>query len=157
MPSTAADRLIVNPSAIAEDHIHVVAAVVWRRENNRQLLIARRQKGKHLQDYWEFPGGKMEAGESRWQALRRELEEEVGIRITRGEPFIRVYYRYPDRNVLLDVWSVDRYDGEASSREQQALRWIERAQLDDFHYPPADMPVIEAIKSSATAGTRRLP
>ena len=95
MPSTAADLLVVNPSTIEEDYIHVVAAVVWRREDGRQLLIAQRQKGKHLQDYWEFPGGKMETGESRWQALQRELEEEVGIRATAGEPFIQVYYRYP--------------------------------------------------------------
>ena len=157
MPSTAAERLIVNPENLEEPHIHVVAAVIWRRGNSRQLLIAQRQKGKHLQDYWEFPGGKLESGETRWQALRRELEEEVGIQITHGEPLIRVYYRYPERNVLLDVWNVDRYDGEASSREQQALRWIELSQIDDYQYPPADLPVIEAIKNNATAGTRRLP
>ena len=95
------------------------------------MLIAQRQKGKHLQDYWEFPGGKVEAGESRWQALQRELKEEVGVHAIRGEPFIKVYYRYPERNVLLDVWTVDRYSGEVSSREQQALRWIDLTQIDD--------------------------
>lgn len=157
MPSTAADRLIVNPASIDEDHIHVVAAVIWQREDRDRLLIAQRQKGKHLQDYWEFPGGKVEAGESRWQALQRELEEEISIRALQGQPFMQVYYRYPERNVLLDVWVVDAYAGDVSAGEQQALRWIDVSQIDDFRYPPADIPVIEAIKSNATTGIRRFP
>jgi 8-oxo-dGTP diphosphatase len=157
MPSTEADRLIVNPAFIDEDHLHVVAAIIWKREDKHQLLIAQRQKGKHLQDYWEFPGGKLEAGESRWQALQRELEEELQIQATRGKPYMQVYYRYPLRNVLLDVWVVEDYCGEVASGEQQLLRWIEVSQIDDYQYPPADIPVIEAIKSSATTEIRRFP
>ena len=157
MPSTEAETLIVNPLAIDEDHIHVVAAIIWKREDPRLLLIAQRQKGKHLQDHWEFPGGKLEAGESRWQALQRELEEEICIKPTRGKPYMQVYYRYPERNVLLDVWIVEDYAGKVAAGEQQSLRWIEVAQIDDYHYPPADGPIIEAIKSSVTAGSRRFP
>ncbi len=137
------------------DQIHVAAAVI--RNNANQVFISLRPDHVHQGGLWEFPGGKVEAGESRWQALQRELKEEVGIHASHGEPFIEVYYRYPERNVLLDVWMVERFSGEVSSREQQALRWIDRAQIDDYRYPPADLPVIEAIKNSEKAGTRRLP
>lgn len=157
MQSIEAERLTVNPGAIEEAHLHVVAAIIWKRDSPRQLLIAQRQKGKHLQDYWEFPGGKMEAGESRWQALQRELQEELQVRATCGEPFMQVYYRYPERNVLLDVWVVNDYRGDAVSAEQQLIRWIEIEQLDDYQYPPADIPVVEAIRNSVTTKTRCSP
>ena len=124
-------------------------------DGGRRLLIAQRQKGKHLQDYWEFPGGKRETGETAWQALQRELDEEIRIWPTRGKPFMRVYHRYPDRNILLDCWVVEAWRGEVTPGEQQSLRWIDLERIDDYRYPPADIPIIEAIKSNATAGTRR--
>lgn len=156
MPSTAADPPIINPASIDEDYIHVVAAIIWRAAG-RQLLIAQRQKGKHLQDYWEFPGGKLESGETPWQALQRELEEEIRIQPAQGRPYMQVYYRYPDRNILLDSWVIEDYRGEIAPGERQLLRWIEVGQIDDYRYPPADMPIIEAIKSSATAENRCFP
>ena len=58
---------VVNPVSIDDDHIHVVAALIWHRDDRRRFLIAQRQKGKHLEDYWEFPGGKLEAGYRRGQ------------------------------------------------------------------------------------------
>ena len=157
MPSTAADVAVVNPGIIDEAHIHVVAAIIWQLDEPPRFLIAQRQKGKHLEDYWEFPGGKSEPGESPWQALRRELAEEIGIEATQGSAFMQVYFRYPERNVLLDFWMVEEYTGEVVAAEQQALRWITLAQIDDYRFPPADVPVLEAIRRSATAGTRRSP
>ena len=149
MPSIA-----VNPDLIDEDYLHVVAAIMFA---EGRLLIAQRQKGKHLQDYWEFPGGKREAGETAWQALQRELDEEIRIWPTRGKPFMRVYYRYPDRNILLDCWQVDAWRGTVSPGEKQRLCWIDLEHIDDYRYPPADIPVIDAIKNNAIAGTRRSP
>ncbi len=157
MPSTEADKLVINPDAIDEAHIHVVAAIVWKHGEWGEFLIAQRQKGKHLQDFWEFPGGKLEPDESRWQALQRELEEEVGIRPTRGSPFMQVYYRYPERNVLLDTWLVDEYQGVVESCEGQALLWIEANQAQLYRFPAADVPIIEAIQNSATIETRYSP
>jgi 8-oxo-dGTP diphosphatase len=146
---------IVNPDSIDGEYLHVVAAVVWHRHEPGSLLIARRQKGKHLEDFWELPGGKMEAGESPWQALRRELGEEIGIDALDGEPFLQVYHRYPERNVLLDTWNIQSYRGEVRAREKQSLAWVGIDCLDEYRFPPADIPVLEAIKRSATTGTRR--
>ena len=157
MPSTAADVAIVNPASIDEDYIHVVAGIIWEQGARRRFLIAQRQQGKHLQGYWEFPGGKLEAGESPRQALQRELQEEINIQPTRVSPYMRVYYRYPERNVLLDTWMVEAYRGELAAGEDQLLRWIEVSQAADYQFPPADLPIIEAIRNSAKAETRRFP
>ncbi|MCP4472937.1 MAG: (deoxy)nucleoside triphosphate pyrophosphohydrolase [Gammaproteobacteria bacterium] len=157
MPNTAADNPVINPASIDEAHVHVVAAIIWKQKERRQFLIAQRQKGKHLQDYWEFPGGKLEPAESPRQALRRELEEEVGIRPANASPYMRVYYRYPDCNILLDTWVVDEYQGVVEPLEGQALLWIDASQARLYRFPAADDPVIEAIKSSEKAKTRCLP
>jgi 8-oxo-dGTP diphosphatase len=153
MPSTVAENPVVNPASIDENYVHVVAALIWRGSGRKQFLIAQRQKGKHLEDYWEFPGGKLEADESAWQGLQRELKEEVNIQPIKASPFIQVYYRYPDRNILLDTWAVEEYAGKIRPREQQAIRWIDLNQIDGFRFPPADIPILEAIRSSVTAGT----
>lgn len=153
MPNTAAENLVINPDRITGDYIHVVAALIWKQPEREQFLIAQRQKGKHLEDYWEFPGGKLEPYESPWRGLQRELAEEVNIQIISALPFMQVYYRYPDRNILLDTWSVEEYHGEIISRERQAVRWVDLIQVDNFRFPPADMPILEAIKSSGIAGT----
>ncbi|MCP4876691.1 MAG: (deoxy)nucleoside triphosphate pyrophosphohydrolase [Gammaproteobacteria bacterium] len=150
MPSTVADNPVINPLEINEDYIHVVAALIWHRQNRQQFLIAQRQKGRHLEDYWEFPGGKLEVNESPWQGLRRELHEEINIRPTSAVPYLQVYYRYPDRNILLDTWLVEDYLGEIKPCEQQALAWIELTQIDSYRFPPADVPILEAIKCNAT-------
>lgn len=165
MPSTAADSLIINPTSIDEDYLHVVAAIIWkarspqpdRRISQRKFLISQRLKGKHLENYWEFPGGKRELDESPWQALQRELEEEIKIIPTKAAPYMQVYYRYPDRNILLDAWMVEEYQGETMSGEGQLLRWINTSQVHQYRLPPADLPIIEAIKSNETAGTQHLP
>jgi len=165
MPSTAADSLTINPTSIDEDYLHVVAAIIWQalspqpdqRSSRRKFLISQRQKGKHLEDYWEFPGGKRELDESPWQALQRELEEEIKIAPTKAAPYMQVYYRYPDRNILLDTWMVEEYQGETMSGEGQLLRWIDTSQVHQYRLPPADLPIIEAIKSSETAGNQYPP
>jgi 8-oxo-dGTP diphosphatase len=161
MPSTEADFPIINPATIDADHIHVVAAIIWQQNdpqsNQQKFLIAQRQKGKHLEDYWEFPGGKLEPGESPWQALQRELAEEIGIMPTKAAPYLKVYHRYPERNILLDTWVVEEYSGELVSGEGQQLCWVDLSQVDQYRLPPADLPIIEAIKSSVKAETRYLP
>ena len=144
MPS----RLVVNPENIEEDHIHVVAAIVWQRSRPRRFLIAQRQKGKHLESLWELPGGKIESGESPRHALEREIAEEVGIEVIEAAPYMRVYYRYPERNVLLDTWWVDDYRGKVVPMERQLLEWIGIDEIGHYQFPPADIPILDAIKCS---------
>ena len=151
MRNIEADNSVINPCSIDEDHIHVVAAIIWNQTDTDRFLIARRPKGKHLEDYWELPGGKLEGRESPWQALRRELAEEVSISITSASPYMQVYHRYPDRNILLDTWSVDAYRGQVSAGEQQEIAWVAIDQLDSFRFPPADIPILDAIRNSAKA------
>ena len=87
--------------------IHVaVAAIV---NANNEVFICRRHLDSHLGGLWEFPGGKVEAGETIQQALVRELQEEAGIHITHSRPLIRVHHDYHDKSVLLDVWKIDQY------------------------------------------------
>ena len=150
MPSTEADP-VINPASIDEDYIHVVAAILWHPARRGHFLIAQRQKGKHLEHYWEFPGGKLETDEAPWQGLKREIAEEIGVDLISGSPFIQVYYRYPERNVLLDTWQVQQFSGDAVSREQQALAWIAIDEMENYRFPPADLPILDLIKRSATA------
>jgi 8-oxo-dGTP diphosphatase len=158
MPSTEADAVpIINPRSIDGEYIHVVAGIIWQQGTERRFLLAQRQKGKHLQDFWEFPGGKMEVGETPWQALQRELEEEINIQPNNGSPFMQVYCRYPERNILLDTWVVADYRGEVAPAEGQLLQWITIDEVTGYRLPPADIPVIDAIKSSETARTQCLP
>jgi len=146
---------LIDPGEIAEPHLHVVAAILWHRQGDGRMLIARRLQGTHLADYWELPGGKLEAGESPWQGLQRELREEIGIRANGGQPFMKVYHRYPERNILLDTWTVDDYQGEVSSREGQPLAWVGVAEFEHYRFPAADLPILAAIERSAKAETRR--
>lgn len=145
------DDLVVNPGSIDEPHVHVVAAIVWQPPRCGRFLIAQRPRGKHLQEYWELPGGKLERGESRWHALRRELVEEVGIEIERGSPYMQVYYRYPERNVLLDTWWVEHYRGDVVAREGQSIAWIRIGEIENYRFPPADIPILDAIRCSGKA------
>ena len=157
MPSTEADAPLINPGSIDEPHIHVVAAVLWQSESRERFLIAQRPSGKHLAGFWEFPGGKVETGESARSALERELEEEVGIAVGKASPLMRVYYRYPERNILLDTWEVVSFRGSAEPREDQALKWIGLQEIEAYRFPPADRPILDAITNNATAGTRCCP
>lgn len=146
MPNTEVERLLVDPAGFDDDYIHVVAAVIWKRDSRQNFLIARRQQGKHLAYYWELPGGKVEADESPRQALDRELVEEINIEPVSATQFMQVYHRYPERNILLDTWIVDDYQGEVVPREQQALAWIDCDQIGAYRFPDADLPILDALK-----------
>ncbi len=122
--------------------LHVVAAVIL--DENDNVLIARRPLDKHMGGLWEFPGGKVEQGEAVTDALCRELDEELGIQPTSWEPLIQVNHSYPDKTVLLDVWTVTSFTGEAYGREGQPVQWVSREELVNFEFPEANKPIIEA-------------
>src|SRR3984885_10834266 len=125
--------------------IHVVAAAVV--DTAGRVLIAQRPSGKHLAGGWEFPGGKLEPGEERLAGLARELHEELGISIIgTPRPLIRVRHAYPSREVLLDIWVVKRFSGEARGLDGQALRWCTQDELEAAELLPADRPIVRALR-----------
>jgi len=126
--------------------IHVVAGVL--RDTRGRILLARRTEGRDLAGAWEFPGGKLESGESAWQALERELFEELGIRIGKTEPLISVPQRYSNKSIVLDVYTVLSFTGKPLGREKQALAWSPLEKLISYPMPPADKPVVAALTQS---------
>jgi 8-oxo-dGTP diphosphatase len=123
--------------------VHVVAAVL--RDRRGRILLARRTAGRDLAGAWEFPGGKVEPGESPEQALARELDEELGIRIGACTPLIRVPQAYAHKRIVLDVREVAAYAGTPRGREKQALAWTPLDKLSTYPMPPADRPVVAAL------------
>jgi 8-oxo-dGTP diphosphatase len=124
--------------------IHVAAAVI--RDRRGHVLIARRPDDKHQGGLWEFPGGKVEPGEPVADALARELHEELGIRVTSAEPLILIPHHYPDKSVLLDVWEVNAFEGDAHGAEGQPIRWVAPEALDDYDFPAANTPIVAAAR-----------
>ncbi|MFC0676963.1 Nudix family hydrolase [Lysobacter korlensis] len=123
--------------------IEVVAGVI--RDARDRVLLARRTEGRDLAGLWEFPGGKLEAGESPETALVRELHEELGIDVEVGAALMRVPQRYPGKRLELDVRCVDRWQGTPRGREGQALAWVPVEKLPLYEMPPADRPVVAAL------------
>jgi 8-oxo-dGTP diphosphatase len=109
-----------------------------------RVLIAQRPEGKQLAGLWEFPGGKLEAGESPEQALVRELREELGIetKIACLAPLTFASHGYDDFHLLMPLYVCRRFDGIAVPKEGQTLKWVRPRQMRDYPMPPADAPLI---------------
>lgn len=120
-------------------------AVGVLRDADGRVLLTRRAETAHQGGLWEFPGGKVEAGESVRDALARELAEELGISVTAATPLIRVPYDYGDRVVLLETWSVDTFHGQPAAREGQPLQWVAPADLAGVRMPAANRPIAMAV------------
>lgn len=127
-----------------EPPIHVVAGVVT--DHAGRVLVAQRPPGKHLAGLWEFPGGKIDPGELPFDALRRELAEEIGIVVDTAQPLISVPWSYPEKRIVLDAWRVDSYTGVVHAREDQPLRWVALDELKRLPMPPADVPIVNALR-----------
>lgn len=123
--------------------IHVAVGVILREQ---QILLALRDAKQHQGGKWEFPGGKVEQGETVQQALTRELQEEVAIELTQCQAFMQLEYAYPEKTVLLDIYLVTDFSGEPHGREGQPLRWVSIAELSDIAFPDANKPIVERIQ-----------
>ncbi|RFB81297.1 8-oxo-dGTP diphosphatase MutT [Methylovirgula sp. 4M-Z18] len=124
----------------------LVVAVALVDTDNR-VLIAQRPEGKQLAGLWEFPGGKLDAGERPEQALIRELHEELGI-IVKHEclaPLTFASHAYETFHLLMPLYICRRWEGLAQSREGQALKWVRAGKLRDYPMPPADEPLIPPL------------
>lgn len=120
--------------------IHVVVGVIINKNN--KVLITKRASHQHQGGKWEFPGGKVENVETSQEALRRELQEELGITIKSATHITDIIHQYTDKKVLLDVYEVKDWSGEAVGREGQPLRWVEKAELEQYEFPQANAKII---------------
>ena len=123
----------------------VVAAALIDADN--RVLIAQRPQGKQLAGLWEFPGGKVDAGERPEDSLIRELNEELGIIVKEAclAPLTFASHAYPDFHLLMPLYVCRRWEGFVQSREGQALKWVRPKELRQYPMPPADEPLIPPL------------
>lgn len=123
--------------------VHVAVGVIL--DSDQNILITRRAQDAHQGGLWEFPGGKVEVGETLASALTRELQEELGIAIGRTSALLEVRHDYGDKTVLLDVHVVWEFSGVAQGLENQPLVWVAPADLSAYEFPEANLPIVAAI------------
>jgi len=128
------------------NHFDVAAGILCDPEG--RVLIAERLGGGPFHGLWEFPGGKISAGETSVEALSRELAEELGIEVTTCASFMNLRHEYDDRIVTIEFFIVSDWNSEPVGREGQALRWVLRESLDAKELLPADVPVVEALQQN---------
>ena len=126
------------------DVIHVAVGVLI--DDAHCVLLARRQKGAHLEGFWEFPGGKVESGETVEGALVRELSEELGVEVSETSPLMTVNHDYGQKRVLLDVHRVMSWTGEPHGAEGQPIAWVSASALDDYKVPEANAEIMVRVK-----------
>ena len=123
--------------------VHVAVGVIVNADGN--ILIAKRPLSAHQGGLWEFPGGKVDAGETIEQALVRELREELAIDVLTSQPLIQIRHHYPDKSVLLDVHKITQFTGVPVGNEGQPIQWVDAKELNGFEFPAANRPIISAI------------
>ncbi|MEI8617761.1 8-oxo-dGTP diphosphatase MutT [Pseudoalteromonas sp. B193] len=122
--------------------VHVAVGVI---KKNNAIFICKRADEQHQGGLWEFPGGKVEAGESVFVALKRELIEEVGLTIHSSSQLMVIEHDYGDKCVKLDVHVVSNFSGEAHGSEGQPSEWVAITELENYDFPEANAEIIEKI------------
>jgi 8-oxo-dGTP diphosphatase len=137
----------LEPPPAARPPLVLVAAVVLVDPDGR-VLLAQRPAGKAMAGLWEFPGGKVDPGETPEAALIRELAEELGIDVAASclAPFTFASHSYPDFHLLMPLYVCRKWTGIPTPREGQHLRWVRPAHLADYPMPPADKPLLAMLR-----------
>jgi len=135
------------PEADAAVKLVLVAAVALIDADGR-VLLAQRPAGKSMAGLWEFPGGKVEQGETPETALIRELHEELGIATWQSclAPLTFASHAYPDFHLLMPLFACRKWEGQPQPHEGQALKWVRASDLRDYPMPPADIPLIAILR-----------
>ena len=146
MPTTAPEEALEGETAGATPIVLVVAVALV--DADGRVLLARRPPGKAMEGLWEFPGGKLAAGETPEQALIRELREELGIDTEQSclAPLAFASHGYDDFHLLMPLYVCRVWNGTVVPKEGQELRWVRPARLRDFPMPPADAPLIPVLR-----------
>ena len=133
--------------AIARKKISLVVACALVDADGR-VLICQRPEGKQLAGLWEFPGGKVEAGETPEACLIRELQEELGIKVAQSclAPFVFASHSYETFHLLMPLYLCRKWEGQVSLREHKASAWVKPNRLTDYPMPPADAPLIAWLR-----------
>lgn len=124
-------------------HLQVAVGIIRNAEGS--IFLAQRPATSHMANMWEFPGGKIEPGESAHQALVRELNEETGIEVTHATPYDLADHTYQDIRVTLHFFMVEGWQGEPYGREGQPQRWVAQQQLVASEFPPANQAIVERL------------
>jgi 8-oxo-dGTP diphosphatase len=127
-------------------HIEVAVGVLL--SEDKKVLTSWRQAHQHQGGLWEFPGGKREPEETLFEALKREIHEEIGVEVVEAEPLVRIDHDYGDKKVSLDVWMVSQFTGEPSGREGQDLRWQTVSEMKPEQFPAANEAIITALQQA---------
>ncbi|HCW97718.1 MULTISPECIES: 8-oxo-dGTP diphosphatase MutT [Pantoea] len=124
-------------------HLQVAVGII--RNADKQIFLAQRPASSHMANMWEFPGGKIEAGESAEEALKRELLEETGIDVTQATAIGAADHTYEDLRVTLNFFLVEGWNGEPWGREGQPQRWVAQSALVAEEFPPANHTLIARL------------
>lgn len=124
--------------------VHVAVGLIVNAEN--EVLISLRHPESHQGGLWEFPGGKVESGETVLDSLKREFMEELGISVQSAFPIRKISHNYSDKRVLLDVWWIDRHSGTPAGLEGQEVRWCPVSQLQGLEFPEANTPIVKLLE-----------
>src|SRR5712692_7832706 len=135
-------------TAVEPARLIVLVAAVALIDPDGRVLLAQRPEGKHLAGLWEFPGGKVQPGETPEAALIRELDEELGIDVVASclAPFTFASHTYPEFHLLMPLYVCRKWSGIVSAREGQRLQWVRPARLGDYRMPPADAPLVAMLR-----------
>lgn len=122
-----------------------ISAGIILNEQQDQVFITKRAAKAHKGGFWEFAGGKVELGETAEQAVIRELDEEVGIRVTELEHFVALEHDYPEKALKFDFFLIKGFDGEAYGKEGQPGEWVKLSELRDYAFPEANDVVLDKL------------
>jgi len=143
-PRGGVRNILIDKSGYLNKTIDVVAAVI---KKDNKFLIARRSNKKDLAGYWEYPGGKVEEGETDEDSLKRELQEEFGIAVKIHHFLTNSFYRYEKLNINLKAYLVEHLSGDFTLKEHDKIEWITTQSFNEFKFAPADIPVNDFIKA----------
>ncbi|SES99513.1 8-oxo-dGTP diphosphatase MutT [Thalassotalea agarivorans] len=122
--------------------VHVAVGVIFQ---NDAFYLTKRADNVHQGGKWEFPGGKVETGETVAQALQRELQEEVAIDVLACQPLLIIEHDYGDKQVKLEVFIVDQFQGEPTAQEGQQEQWFSLEELSEIDLPAANTAIVEKL------------
>jgi 8-oxo-dGTP diphosphatase len=137
-------ELLLVLESLTVKRIHIVAAIILN-QGNTEVFITKRLADRHKGGYWEFPGGKVELGESVSTAMARELDEEIGISVIEQVPYHQLDYDYPEKSLTFDFILITQFSNDPYGKEGQEGQWVNVSDLSNYQFPEANLPVVRKV------------